>query len=81
MTEPENEMDIIFHNMNVTSNFRTVRMPRYRTVSEQLGILYAFVQAGCFDKVVSVAASLHSFVAVVETTLSMEELKSRGFPA
>lgn len=77
---PNNELDINFHNMTTTSNFRTLRQTRYRSVEQQLQILARHIEAGCFDLVVSVAASKSSFVVVVQTARSMEELLEMGFP-
>jgi hypothetical protein len=75
-----NELDVIYHNMRVTSNFRTLRQQRFRTVEHQLQILARQIEAGCFDVIISVSASKGSFVVVMETSLSDDELFSKGFP-
>ena len=36
------------------------------------------IEDGCFEKVVSVSASKHSFVAVISTPLSFKELEGRA---
>ena len=77
--DTEYELDIIYHNMNATSNFRTVRAFRHRTVEDQLQRFACQIGAGCFDAVVSVAASKGSFVVVMQTSLSDKELTARGF--
>jgi hypothetical protein len=75
----ENELDIIYHNMNAISSFRTLRALRYRTVEDQQQRLACQIQAGCFDTVISVAASKESFVVVMETSRSDEALPSVAF--
>jgi hypothetical protein len=64
-----NVIDVIYHNIRVTSTFRTLRQTRYRTVEEQLQILTHQIQAGCFDTVISVSASKGTFVVVGNLTL------------
>lgn len=68
------ELDIIYHNMTSTSNSKTVRALRYTTVKQQLQILAQQIAGGCFDLVVSVAASKQSFVVVMQTARSNDEL-------
>jgi hypothetical protein len=78
--DSDNEIDVIYHNMNVGSNFRTYRTQRSGTIKGQMQRLNQQIENGCFDQLISVAASKHSFVVVVATTLSKEELSVRGFP-
>lgn len=73
-------VDIIFHNVNVDSNFRTTRTQRWGTLEGQMGRFMGYIRAGCFEQILSVAASKYSFVVVVATTLSRDELRARGFP-
>ena len=75
-----NELDVIYHNMTTTSNFRTMRQLRFRTLEDQLQILARQIQAGCFDTIISISASKGSFVVVLQTSLSADELFSKGFP-
>lgn len=68
-----NELDVIYQNMRVTYNFRTLRQKRFRTVEQQLQILTHQIQVGCFDTIKSISAS-GSFVVVIETLLLKDEL-------
>ena len=50
-----NEMDVIYYNMNVTCDFRTTCWQGFRTVDGQMQRLNRKIEAGCFDKQISVA--------------------------
>ncbi len=77
-----NEIDVIYHNMYLGASkyFRTIRTTSHGTPESCIQRLARFCSAGCFDRVVNIAASRHSFVVVVETRLTKEELLRRGFP-
>lgn len=80
--EPDSWIDVIYHNMMSTSNFRTFRTSRADTgIKEWIQRLARQIEVGCFDEVISVAASKHTFVVVVSTTVSKEELVEKGWPA
>ena len=84
MTEPlpshdfSNEIDVIWHNMDMRSDFRTNRTGNYGDIKETLVKLGRKIEAGCFDKLISVTASKNSLVVVMETMLSRAELAERG---
>jgi hypothetical protein len=75
-----NEIDVIYHNMDSTSDFNTFRQQRYGTVEGCIQRLARQIEAGCFDKVVSVSGSKNSFTVIVETALSKEQLYGRDWP-
>ncbi len=78
--EEGSSVDVIYHNMNYTSDFRTWRTLRFGNVKTETAKLNHYVWSGCFDELISVAASKHSFVAVLVTALTKEELRARGYP-
>jgi hypothetical protein len=75
-----NELDVIYHNMDLRSDFRTMRTQRGGTIDGQMQRMTQHIERGCFHEVISVSASKHTFVAVVCTALSQIELEKRGFP-
>ena len=79
--EEDSSVDVIYHNMNHTSDFRTWRTTRFGDVKSEMVKLTRCVENRCFDELISVAASKHSFVVVLTTTLTKEELRERGFPS
>ena len=76
---PEPNVDVIYHNMHTGSEFRTFRAGSDGPVEEVLLRCAKHVQDGCY-KIVSISASRHSFVVVMTTELSREELRGKGFP-
>jgi hypothetical protein len=72
-------VDIIYHNMCAGSDFTTVRMGSDGPVEDVLLEVARQVKDGCY-KIVSIAASKHSFVVVCSTELSEAELWKKGFP-
>jgi hypothetical protein len=76
-----NEMDVIFHNMDSTSNFHTFRQQRNGTLEECIQRLARQIEAGCYDKVMSVSGGSNNFTIVVETALSQAQLSEKDWPS
>jgi hypothetical protein len=72
-------MDIIYHNMNSLSDFRTLRTNYTVTIESMLQQVARHVAGECYQ-VISLSASERTFVVVLSTELSKEELRRRGFP-
>lgn len=70
-------IEVIYHNMNCTSDFHTWRTTKFGDVKTEMADLMRYVDKGCFDEIISVAASMHSFVVVLATALDREDLKAR----
>lgn len=77
--EWEYGVDAIYHNMDMRSDLRTLRSHGMAHIDDWLTRLGVQIEKGCYDKLISVAASKHSFVVVMETLLSKEELRRRWF--
>ena len=54
--EHDHELDIIYHNMDISSDFSTCRFGRFMSVEKQLCNLGRQIEDGCFDFVLSVTA-------------------------
>ncbi|CZR66556.1 uncharacterized protein PAC_16457 [Phialocephala subalpina] len=74
-----NNLDITYHNMNASSDFRTLRIGSNGSVEDVLLQVARHVENGCF-KIVSISASKHWFVVVMSTELGTDELHARGCP-
>jgi hypothetical protein len=73
-----NEIDVIFHNMDMRSDFRTFRTRDSGDIKDTPMKLGRESEAGGFDKLISFAASKNPFVIVMATNLSRDELEERG---
>ena len=73
------EVDIIYHNMNVASDFRTMRSGSDGPIEEVVIQIAKHLTNQCYN-VISINASCRSCVVVLSTELSREELGQRGFP-
>jgi hypothetical protein len=60
----KNDIDVIYHNMDSTSDFYTFRRQRYGTVEGCIQRLARQIEAGCYDKVVSVSGGNHNFTVI-----------------
>jgi hypothetical protein len=76
-----NEMDIIYHNMDSTSNFYTFRQQRNGTLEDCIQRLARQIEAGCYDKVVSILGGSNNFTIIVETALSQAQLYEKDWPS
>jgi hypothetical protein len=76
-----NDIDVIDHNMDSTSDFYTFRQQRYGTVEGCIQHLVPQIEAGCYDKVVSVSGVNHNFTVIVETALSKAQLYEKNWPS
>jgi hypothetical protein len=76
-----NEMDIIYHNMDSTSNFYTFRQQRNGTLEDSIRRLARQIEAGCYDKVVSISGGSNNFTILVETALSQAQLYEKNWPS
>jgi len=74
-----NEMDIIYHNMDSTSNSYTFRQQRKGTLGDCIQRLARQIEAGCYDKVLSVSGGSNNFTIIVETALSQARLYERDW--
>jgi hypothetical protein len=76
-----NEMDVIYHNMDSTSNCYTFRQQRNGTLEECIQRLARQIEAGCYDKVVSIPGGSNNFTTIVETALSQAQLYGKDWPS
>ena len=75
-----NEIDVIYHNMDSTFAFYTMRQNRFGTLEGCIQRLARQVAAGCFDRVVNVSGGSNNFTVIVETALSKEQLYEKDWP-
>ena len=75
----EPNVDIIYHNMNTSSDFKTFRAGSDGPVEQELLQVAKHINNNCY-KIISINASKHSLVAVFSTELSKAQLREKGFP-
>ena len=75
----EPNVDIIYHNMNSSSDFKTFRAGSDRPVEQELLRVAKHIDNNCY-KIVSISASKYSLVVVFSTELSKAQLREKGFP-
>ena len=67
-------IDVIWHNMTATSNFKTMRASHQTTLDKLFVQIAKHVEEGLY-RLISVSASAYSFVIICESDLTLEEFR------
>jgi hypothetical protein len=67
-------IDVIWHNMTATSNFKTMRASHQTTLDKLFVQIAKHVEEGLY-RLISVSASAYSFVIICESDLTLDEFR------